>query len=322
MNTRTLPASDPQSLAEAAACLAAGGLVAVPTETVYGLAADAANGEAVARIFEAKGRPRFNPLISHVAATEDAQALVTLDAAALALAERFWPGPLTIVAPARPDARVHPLVSGGLPTLAVRMPQGVARDLIARLGRPLAAPSANRSGRVSPTTAEHVSRSLGGRIDLILDGGPTAFGLESTVIALEPEAVRLLRPGAISADDLAQASGLPVLRPEPGAALQSPGQMRSHYAPQGRVRLEAGHVEPGELLITFGRYRPEGVADAAEIVDLSPAGDLREAAANLFAVLNEADRTGIERIAVAPIPRQGLGEAINDRLRRAAAPRD
>ncbi|MFD2237235.1 L-threonylcarbamoyladenylate synthase [Aureimonas populi] len=320
MDTRILSAQAQGAIDEAVRCLGAGGLVAVPTETVYGLAGDAMNGQAVARIFEAKGRPSFNPLIAHVCDLDMARQIAALDAVALALAERFWPGPLTLVLPLAASARVHPLVTAGLSTVAVRMPKGPASEIIRRLGRPLAAPSANRSGRVSPTTADHVNRSLGGRIELILDAGPCAFGLESTIVKPEGGELLLLRPGAVTVEEIEDAIGLP-LRTASGSGIQAPGQMASHYAPAGQVRLEARHVEAGEHLVAFGSGRVEGEEKAASRIDLSPDGDLREAAANLFAALARLDAPDVERIAVMPIPRHGLGLAINDRLARAAAPR-
>ncbi|WP_078707125.1 L-threonylcarbamoyladenylate synthase [Consotaella salsifontis] len=318
--TRTISAG-PTAVAEAASSLTAGNLVAIPTETVYGLAADATNGAAVAAIFEAKGRPHFNPLISHVDSLAMARRIVVFDEVATLLAERYWPGPLTLVLPARPEAAVHPLVSGGLSTLAVRAPRGIAAEIITALGRPVAAPSANPSGRVSPTTAAHVVHGLSGRIDLVVDGGPCSVGLESTIVAPEVGRIALLRAGAITAEEIAALTGLPVVRPDENEAIRAPGQMKSHYAPAGAVRLEARSVRPGDHLIKFGGAVLEGEEGAAAVIDLSPAGDLREAAANLFAALSAFDRSDIARIAVSPIPQSGLGEAINDRLRRAAAPR-
>ncbi|WAJ29801.1 L-threonylcarbamoyladenylate synthase [Antarcticirhabdus aurantiaca] len=323
MTTTTILLSpdDPASIGRAADLLDAGALVALPTETVYGLAADAARGEAVAAVFEAKGRPRFNPLIVHVSDLAMARRDVHLDAATERLAARFWPGPLTLVLPKAAGSAVHPLASGGLDTLALRMPRGAMADVIARLGRPVVAPSANPSGRISPTAASDVMRGLSGRIAAVLDGGRAPHGLESTVVKPLPDRLVLLRPGPIDREALADAAGLPVVDPEAGSGIESPGQLLSHYAPQGRVRLDARRVEPGEALIGFG---PEGAANRAEALDfvnLSPSGDLVEAAANLFAALHRFDRPDIEAIAVEPIPATGLGEAIADRLRRAAAPR-
>jgi L-threonylcarbamoyladenylate synthase len=301
-DTRILPYDD-AAIAEAARLIAAGGIVAMPTETVYGLAADATSGEAVARIYEAKGRPRFNPLIVHVGAATQAEAFACFDDEARALAERYWPGPLTLVLPLRAGVRIASLVTAGLPTVAVRAPAHPAmRALIRAVGRPLAAPSANASGRISPTRAAHVLAGLGGRIPLIVDGGPSAHGLESTIVAATGGGLRLLRPGPI---DL----GLPLAR---DGSVEAPGQLHSHYAPAKPLRLDARSAEPDEWLIGFG-----AVAGHAS---LSAAGDLVEAAATLFARLHEADAAPQPRIAVAPIPEQGLGAAINDRLRRAAAP--
>ena len=281
--------------------------VAVPTETVYGLAADATEGAAVARIYEAKGRPSFNPLIVHILALADAERIAEFDETARALAARFWPGPLTLVLPLKPEAGIASIVTAGLPTIALRSPAHPAmRDLLAATGKPLAAPSANASGRISPTRAEHVAASLDGRIPLIIDGGATPHGLESTIVAVAGGAVRLLRPGPIA--DL----GLPL---STGASdrIEAPGQMASHYAPLKPLRLDAEDARPDEWVIGFGG------ADGDS--NLSPTGDLVEAAATLFDRLHEAEAADPSAIAVAPIPQEGLGAAINDRLRRAAAPR-
>lgn len=317
--TETLAAA-PASIARAAAVLRAGGLVAFPTETVYGLGADATNDRAVARIFEAKGRPRFNPLICHFADSAAAAGAVRFDARARALAEAFWPGPLTLVLPRAADCPASLLCSAGLDSLAVRVPdQPLARDLLQAVGRPLAAPSANRSGRVSPTTAAHVAAELEGRIELILDGGPCRVGLESTVVSLLGEAPLLLRPGGLPAEALAEVLGETPTAPAEGAPLASPGMLASHYAPERPLRLDARSVRSDEALLAFGPQVPAG---AAALVNLSPAGDLGEAAAGLFAALRALDRPGVAAIAVMPIPERGLGRAINDRLRRAAAPRE
>ncbi|MEF2546572.1 L-threonylcarbamoyladenylate synthase [Aurantimonas sp. E1-2-R+4] len=322
IETTCLPAESDDAVERTVACLRGGGLVGLPTETVYGLAGDATNGEAVARIFEAKGRPRFNPLICHVSDRDMAARLAVFDDMARALAERFWPGPLTIVLPQAGGTPVHPLTTGGLATIALRQPKGIAGDIIARLGRPLAAPSANPSGRVSATSAGQVMRGLGGRIEMILDAGPSELGLESTIVKLERGRLVLLRAGLVGREALHEATGLAVVAPDAGSGIEAPGQLRSHYAPHGSVRLDVTQVEPGDYLIAFGDAPVPGADGAAEIVNLSPSGDLREAAANLFAALARFDRPEIARIAVAPIPQEGLGEAINDRLRRAAAPRD
>lgn len=302
-NTR-VRAYGPEAIAEAARLILAGELVAMPTETVYGLAADASNGEAVARIYEAKGRPSFNPLIVHVSNIAEADEIACFDGEARALAEAYWPGPLTLVLPLREGAPVASLVTAGLPTIALRAPAHPAmRDLLAAAGRPLAAPSANASGRISPTRVEHVLASLEGRIPLIVDGGATAHGIESTIVAVTGGAPRLLRPGPIDLGLEAVTDG----------AIEAPGQLASHYAPSKPLRLDARAAEPGEWLIGFGEVAGDS--------NLSPSGDLIEAAANLFALLHDADSMASRAIAVAPVPNAGLGLAINDRLRRAAAPR-
>lgn len=308
------------ALDRAEAVLAAGGVAAIPTETVYGLAGDAANGAAVARIFEAKRRPRFNPLIAHVADRAMADRLAVLDPLSQKLGDAFWPGPLTIVARLRAGAPLHPLVTAGLETVALRMPLGFAHDLITRLGRPLAAPSANSSGRISATTAGAVARDLGERIDLIVDGGQTPVGLESTIVKVEGDQVRLLRPGGLSVAEIETVTGHPVLRAA-SAGIEAPGQLESHYAPRAHMRLNIQAVEAGEALLAFGPQRVSGAGKAAAVLNLSPAGDLREAAANFFDYLRRLDTTGAPIISVEPVPERGLGEAINDRLRRAAAPR-
>lgn len=309
------------ALAPALALLAAGEVVALPTETVYGLAGDATNGEGVARIFEAKGRPRFNPLIVHVASLEMAREYAVFDDVSLSLAEKFWPGPLTLVLPLRLGSSIHPLVTAGLDTVAIRMPQGFAREVIAALGKPLAAPSANSSGRISPTTAQAVTDDLGGRIKLVVDGGATPVGLESTIVKAGPDGVRLLRPGGVTAEEIEAALGLAVRRGG-AAGIEAPGMMASHYAPDAAMRLGATEIRPGEALLAFGPQRIAGAGDAVAILNLSWAGDLREAAANLFSHMKALDRTGATTIAVESIPRHGLGEAIADRLFRAAAPRE
>ncbi|WP_152044972.1 L-threonylcarbamoyladenylate synthase [Aureimonas psammosilenae] len=318
---RLLSISDPNAITDAVRLLAAGRLVAIPTETVYGLGADACSGEGVAAIFAAKGRPRFNPLIAHVSSLAMAEEHAVFDPVSRGLAERFWPGPLTLVLPAREGSDIHPLVRAGLPTLALRMPHGAARDVIQALGRPVAAPSANRSGKVSPTSAAHVARSLGEAVDLVLDAGSAGVGLESTILRVGEDRIHLLRPGGLDVAEIEAASGLPVVAVGEGSAIEAPGQLRSHYAPDGAVRLGARSVEPGEWLVRFGEEAVAGEEKAAGISQLSAARDLREAAANLFAILTELDRPDIARIAVMPVPDHGLGMAINDRLSRAAAPR-
>ncbi|TWG89622.1 L-threonylcarbamoyladenylate synthase [Mesorhizobium sp. J18] len=309
------------ALERAAALLAAGETVAIPTETVYGLAADATNGEAVARIFETKGRPRFNPLIAHVSDMAMAERIAVLDPLSRKLADAFWPGPLTLVLPLREESGIHPLVTAGLDTVALRMPKGFGAEVVRRLGRPLAAPSANSSGRISSTTAEAVATDLGSRIALIVDGGPTPVGLESTIVKVEDGAVRLLRPGGLSAEEVEKVIGNPMLRGSAGAVV-APGMLASHYAPAARMRLDAAEVWPGEALLAFGPKRVRAAENAVAVANLSEAGDLREAAANLFSHMLRLDRSGATTIAVEPVPKHGLGEAINDRLARAAAPRD
>jgi L-threonylcarbamoyladenylate synthase len=309
-----------QSIVEAARLLQEGGLVAFPTETVYGLGGDATNERAVAAIFEAKGRPRFNPLISHVLDAAAARTLVRWNDTADRLAARFWPGPLTLVLPRSENSPIALLATAGLETAAVRAPSHpVAQALIRAAGRPLAAPSANRSGTVSPTRAEHVAESLGDRVAMIIDGGPCAVGVESTVLDLSTATPTLLRPGGATREAIEAVIGPVALSdavPSGEAALKSPGQLASHYAPARPVRLGATTVDAGEGLLAFGPTVPSGAVLA---YNLSPSGDLGEAAANLFAMLRLLDRSGIDRIAVMPIPETGLGLAINDRLRRAAA---
>jgi L-threonylcarbamoyladenylate synthase len=308
------------TLAEAAKLLRDGGLVAFPTETVYGLGGDATNERAVATIFEAKGRPKFNPLISHVLDAEQAQQYVQWNAIADELAKLFWPGPLTLVLPRTVNSPIALLTTAGLDTAAVRAPShSVAQGLIRAAGRPIAAPSANRSGSVSPTTAEHVAMSLGDRVKLILDGGPCLVGLESTVLDLTSERPTLLRPGGATREAIEAAIGPIALSdalPSGDTARKSPGQLKSHYAPARPVRLNATSVNADEGLLAFG---PSPLAGAMLTLNLSPSGDLGEAAANLFTHLRALDRPGIGRIAAMPIPESGLGLAINDRLRRAAA---
>jgi L-threonylcarbamoyladenylate synthase len=277
----------------------------------------------VARLYEAKGRPSFNPLIAHVLDEAAARGLARFDPAAERLASAFWPGPLTLVLPKAPDCAVAELATAGLDTIAVRVPShGVARDILAAFGGPIVAPSANRSGHVSPTTAAHVLADLGGRIDLIVDDGPAPMGLESTIVACVDEPV-LLRPGALSRETIAQVVAFKALldMPDHGEAVIAPGRLASHYAPRARLRLDATIVHPGEALLAFGREAIAGVDRAALTLNLSPRGDLIEAAANFFSCLRTLDACGAGAIAVMPIPHAGLGEAINDRLKRAAAPR-
>ncbi len=306
--------ADDAGLAKAAELLRSGGLVAFPTETVYGLGADARQSEAVASIYAAKGRPSFNPLIVHVADLAAAEALVTFTPQAYRLAQAFWPGALTLVLPLRTGAGVSSLVTAGLDTLAVRVPDHpTAQAVLSAFGGPVAAPSANPSGRISPTTAGHVMAGLAGRIDAIVDGGSCAVGVESTIVDVTGDPV-LLRAGGVPQDALEAALGAALKRPQATAQPTSPGQLASHYAPLGAVRLNATTSQPGETLLGFGAVKGD--------LTLSAAGDLREAASRLFDCLHQLDAMGAQSIAVAPIPDQGLGAAINDRLRRAAAPRD
>jgi L-threonylcarbamoyladenylate synthase len=301
METRVLPYND-DSIAEAARLVLAGETVAVPTETVYGLAADATNAEAVARIYEAKGRPSFNPLIVHVPDFAAAERIGVFDEPARDLAQRHWPGPLTLVVPLRENSGIASIVTAGLLTIGVRVPAHPAMQALLRaVGRPLAAPSANASGAISPTRAGHVLKSLGGRIRLIIDGGPSERGLESTIVAATGGPFRLLRPGPIEIEADAVSGG----------KIEAPGQLASHYAPSKPLRLNASEAEADEYLI--------GLGEIAGDASLSASGDLFEAAACLFDRLHQADASPKPRIAVAPVPNQGLGAAINDRLRRAAA---
>ncbi|QDC07815.1 threonylcarbamoyl-AMP synthase [Oceanicola sp. D3] len=305
-------------LTRAVELLRAGKLVAIPTETVYGLAGDAREGEAVAAIFEAKGRPRFNPLICHLASLEAAGRFGVIEGAALRLAEAFWPGPLTLVVPLREAAGLSPLVTAGLNSVALRVPAlPLAHRLLDAFGGPLAAPSANPSGKISPSTAAHVAEGLEGRIAAVLDGGPADVGLESTIIDCTGPEPRLLRPGGLPLETLEAALGTPLGRDAPtdDTAPSSPGQLSSHYAPGKAVRLNVTTPPESSLFLAFGPGFPAATAN------LSPSGDLREAAANLFAMLHKLDALPGAEIAVAPIPQRGLGLAINDRLSRAAAPR-
>ena len=303
MQTVILPFDD-AAIAEAARLITAGQPVAMPTETVYGLAADATNGEAVAAIYQAKGRPSFNPLIVHVPDLAAAQAIGEFDEQALALAERYWPGPLTLVVPVLQAAPVASLVTAGLQTIAIRVPAHPAMQaLLKATDKPLAAPSANASGSISPTRSEHVLKSLGGRIPLIIDGGPCESGIESTIVASTGGALRLLRRGPVEVE----------AEESVGGAVEAPGQLASHYAPSKPLRLNASQAMADEYLIGFG--------PVAGNANLSAASDLKEAAARLFDLLHQADASGKAGIAVAPLPDFSLGAAINDRLRRAAAPR-
>ncbi len=304
------------AISQAVDALRNGELVGMPTETVYGLAADASNADAVARVFAAKGRPSFNPLISHVADLDAARVEGELDERAGTLADAFWPGPLTMVVPVAATAKSSELARAGLSTIGLRVPaHALARELLSAFGGPLSAPSANPSGKLSPTDADAVTRELGEAVSQVLDGGPCDSGIESTIVSVLPgEPVRLLRPGAISRDRLEALLG-PMEAAEKNK-ISAPGQLSSHYAPRAGLRLEAEEAEPGEVLLGFGPAAPP------DCMNLSPSGDTVEAAANLYRSLRELDASGAHTIAVMPVPDKGLGEAINDRLRRAAAPRD
>ena len=314
----TMP--DHTNIENAARIIREGGLVAMPTETVYGLAADATNDVAVARIFDAKGRPQFNPLIIHVAGTDMAKRYVDLSPFAEKLMAAFWPGPLTLVLPRRKDGGVSLLVSAGLDTLGVRMPNHpLAQALITAVDRPLAAPSANRSGTISPTHAEHVKDSLGDKVDLILDGGASPVGVESTIVKVADDRVVMLRPGGVARADIERVIGAKL--DNAGGGIEAPGMMASHYAPDASMRLNAREQKDGEAFLGFGDVKGEGRA----ALNLSGKGDVKEAAANLFAHLRALDRmageANLKVIACAPVPMEGLGEAINDRLARAATPK-
>jgi len=326
LKTPILPAGK-AAVAAAARSLSQGGLVAFPTETVYGLGADATNAAAIARLYQAKGRPAFNPLIAHVGDLAAARQIARFDAPALALAEAFWPGPLTLVLPKADGCAVADLATAGLDTVAIRIPaHPVARDILRRFGRPVVAPSANLSGHVSPTTAAHVDSDLSGRIDLIVDGGAVAVGVESTIVGCFDQPM-LLRPGGLPRTDIERVLGRLLLQPHLDAESDNgqplaPGMLASHYAPRARVRLQADSIAPGEALLAFGLGAISGIDAASAVMNLSARGDLTEAAANLFGHLRALDARGARTIAVMPIPDEGLGEAINDRLRRAAVGRE
>ncbi|MEM1105903.1 MAG: L-threonylcarbamoyladenylate synthase [Pseudomonadota bacterium] len=310
----TLLKPTPEGVKTAADILRGGGLVAVPTETVYGLAADAANPAAVARVFEAKGRPRFNPLIAHVSGLDMAAAEGRLTASAASCAASYWPGPLTLVVPAAAGGQVCELARAGLDTIALRQPSdAITQDIITALGRPIAAPSANRSGHISPVTPGDVQDELGDRIDAIMDGGRCPLGLESTILGFNGAQPALLRPGALEREEIEAFLGAPLSGPEAGGPAISPGQSPRHYAPNAALRLDAAGAEAGEVFVGFGAVAGD--------YSLSPDGALKEAAANLYPLLRHLDRTH-DRIAICPLPRRGLGEAINDRLRRAAMAAD
>jgi L-threonylcarbamoyladenylate synthase len=322
LKTQILPAGE-AATAAAARCLAQGGLIGFPTETVYGLGADASNPQAVARLYQAKGRPAFNPLIAHVSDLAAARRIGQFNAQAIALAEAFWPGPLTLVLPKAAGCTVADLATAGLDTVAIRVPaHGIARDILRAFGGPVVAPSANLSGHVSPTTAAHVQNDLAGRIDLIVDGGAVAVGVESTIVGCF-ETPMLLRPGGLPREAIERVlgralAGVPEHSGHASGAPLAPGMLASHYAPRTPVRLDAIRVEPHEALLAFGPLTVAGSQGAKAVMNLSTRGDLNEAAANLFGYLRTLDTRGAHTIAVMPVPHHGLGEAINDRLRRAA----
>jgi L-threonylcarbamoyladenylate synthase len=325
--TTQILAANEAAVAAAARCLGDGGLVAFPTETVYGLGTDATNPEAVARLYQAKGRPSFNPLIAHVGDRKAAERIGRFDETAIALAEAFWPGPLTLVLAKTKDCYVADLATAGLDTIAVRVPaHPLARAILHAFGGPIVAPSANLSGHVSPTSAAHVQNDLMGRIDLIVDGGPVAVGVESTIVGCFGEPM-LLRPGGVPRGEIERLLGRTLLQPPEDADNDTgqplaPGMLASHYAPRTRVRLNADRVEAGEALLAFGSGTVPGADRAAAVMNLSARGDLNEAATHLFGYLRSLDACGARAIAVMPVPHHGLGEAINDRLRRAAVGRE
>jgi L-threonylcarbamoyladenylate synthase len=326
LTTAILPANG-AAVADAARSLRDGGLVAFPTETVYGLGADATNAQAIARLYEAKGRPAFNPLIAHVSDLAAARRIARFDAQATQLAEAFWPGPLTLVLAKAPGCAVADLATAGLDTIAVRVPaHRTAREILRAFGGPVVAPSANLSGHVSPTTAAHVQSDLAGRIDLIIDGGAVEVGVESTIVGCF-DTPMLLRPGGVPRGEIERVLGRVLLQPPDDADSDSgqplaPGMLASHYAPHTPVRLNADRVEAGEALLAFGPHAISGIDAASDVMNLSARGDLTEAAANLFGYLRALDARGARAIAVMPVPDHGLGEAINDRLRRAAVGRE
>lgn len=310
----------PQAIAEAASILRDGGLVGLPTETVYGLAANARDGKAVAKIFAAKGRPSFNPIIIHVASLEDAETIGVFNDDARAIATELWPGPITIILKKREDSGISDLASAGLPTIAIRIPaHDIARAVIEQSGLPIAAPSANASGTLSPTSAQHVAESLGEHVDLILAAGNSGVGLESTVLDLSGDEPVILRPGAVTPDDIERVLGKkPAIDDGAHDKPKSPGQLLRHYAPATKLRLNAKGPEDGEAFLAFGPTMLTRAKLDPSVKNLSANGDLHEAAANLFSFLHDLDKGGYTMIAVSSIPDQGLGLAINDRLKRAA----
>ena len=326
LTTQILPASE-AAVAQAARSLREGGLVAFPTETVYGLGADATNPAAIARLYQAKGRPSFNPLIAHVCHLRAAMRIARFDARAIALAEAFWPGPLTLVLPKTNDCAVADLATAGLDTIGLRVPaHPLAQEILRVFGGPVVAPSANLSGHVSPTTAAHVQSDLAGRIDLIVDAGAVEVGVESTIVGCFDEPM-LLRPGGVPRGEIERVLGRVLVQPPEDADSDTsqplaPGMLASHYAPRTRVRLNAATIEAGEALLAFGSDPMPGTDMAAGVLNLSARGDLAEAAANLFGYLRALDAKGARAIAVMAVPHHGLGEAINDRLRRAAVGRE
>ncbi|KSV81868.1 hypothetical protein N183_15250 [Sinorhizobium sp. Sb3] len=310
-----------RAISVAVDALKKGEVIAVPTETVYGLAADATNESAVSRIFEVKRRPSFNPLICHCSDIEMVSTYAVLDPVSLRLAEAFWPGPMTLVLEANPSCRLPSRTTAGLNTVAIRIPDGFSRDLIRSFGIPLAAPSANISGKVSATTAQHVRDDFGDEVPIILDGGQTKIGVESTILTVRNGGIELLRPGGLPVELIERVARLPLTFREVPGTVVAPGMLTSHYAPRACVRLDAVEVMRGEVLLKVGGVFVSGEGECARVFDLSPNGSLAEVAANLYATLKEADELGVSTIAVVTIPNSGLGLAINDRLRRAAAPR-
>lgn len=310
-----------QAKAIAIALLKQGKIMALPTETVYGLAGDATQGKAVAAIYQTKERPHFNPLIAHVSHVAMVERYCVIDALSRQLMERFWPGPLTLVLPLKTDHTIHPLATAGLPTLAVRQPVGIFSEIVEAYDKPLVAPSANSSGRLSPTTAAAVAQDIGDKIPLIVDAGPCRVGIESTIIKVTDIEVLVLRPGGLALSDLEEQIDRPLAIVDQRAAIEAPGMLQSHYAPNASIRLNAREVFDGEALLRFGDQTIANSENASYMLNLSEGGDTREAAVNLFAYLKILDDYHVDKIAVQPIPMVELGIAINDRLTRAAAPR-